>query len=214
MGMITFGIPERIALELSTIHGVSVFIETGTYHGQTAKWASAHFDEVHTIEQSTSLFDTHSKALENVPNIKPYCGDSRDILPAIVDNLGDRKAMYWLDSHWFGGETAGQNDQCPLLGELQLLAKRTQDIILIDDARLILTAPPMPHNPSYWPTIADVVHALPDGGKKSCVQVVDDVIFIVPDEEPVKSRLITYTKRRSNLFWQDYQQRHHKMHST
>lgn len=203
MGMINFGIPEKIVLDLCAAHDVSVFVETGTYQGATAKWASAHFDQVHTIERSVSLFDNYGKPLSSLNGVTAYCGDSRDILPSIVNSIGNKRAIYWLDSHWFGGETAGEEDQCPLLGELACLLERGQDIILIDDARLILAAPPMPHKPSHWPTIADVIMALPVA-PKPYVQVIDDVIFILPNEEPIKSRLIQYSKRRSNLFWKGY----------
>jgi len=148
--------------------------------------------------------------LSELAGVKSYCADSRVVFPEILSSIGDRKALHWLDSHWFGAETAGENDQCPLLGELACLSERHQDIILIDDARLFLAAPPMPHNPAQWPTIADIVMALPECGRRSYVQVADDVIFIIPNEESLKERLVTYTKRRNNLFWQDYLKLHNK----
>jgi hypothetical protein len=211
MGIINFGIPKKIVLDLCAAHSVTVFIETGTYQGATARWASQHFEQVHTIERSESLFEAHCRELSGLHGVAPYSGDSRDILPGIISELGDRRALYWLDSHWFGGETSGQDDQCPLLGELECLTNRSQDIILIDDARLFLAAPPMPHQPSQWPTIAEVILALSGGIKRPYVQIADDVIFVVPDEQPLKSLLTAYAKRRSNLFWQDYQKLHTKL---
>lgn len=209
MGMVNFGVPEKIVLDLRDAAGATVFVETGTYQGGTARWAAAHFEHVYTIEQSLDLYTAHSPGLAVLPNVTALCGDSRDLLPGIVSDLGQRRAIYWLDSHWFGGKTAGQDDQCPLLGELTCLRKRSQDIIMIDDARLILAAPPMPHDPAQWPDIAEVVRALPEEGRGSYVQVADDVIYVVPNTEPLRSRLLAYTKRRNNLFWQSYSRTHH-----
>lgn len=206
MGMVNFGIPERIALELAQLHGATVFVETGTYRGDTAKWAADHFEDVYTIENSEILFQQHSGSLAALPNVHACCGDSRSLLPAILENIGERKGLHWLDSHWFGGDTGGgEEDQCPLLAELQALFHRTQDIILIDDARLFLSAPPMPHRPSLWPTIFEVMKALPVTDGDPFVQVVDDVIFVVPNLPHLRDPLTAWAKRRSNKFWQAYQ---------
>ncbi len=125
MGMVRFGIPERITLELRDLSGATVFIETGTYQGDTARWAANHFDKVITIERSKSLFDEYSGGLADLHNVSALCGDSRQLLPSILKEIGEEKAIFWLDSHWFGGETAGQDDQCPLLGELACLQGRS-----------------------------------------------------------------------------------------
>ena len=207
MGMVTFGMPERIALELAQMHGISVFIETGTYRGDTTRWAAKQFEEIHTIENSEILFKEHSPSLNSLPGVHAYCGDSRLLLPDILKNLGDKKAIHWLDSHWFGGDTGGgEEDQCPLLDELKCLFQRTQDIILIDDARLFLSAPPMPHKPALWPTVFEIMKALPVSAGDPFVQIVDDVIFIVPDLPPLRNHLTAWAKRRANKFWQSYQE--------
>jgi hypothetical protein len=204
--MVNFGVPERIVLELARLHGASVFVETGTYRGDTAKWASAHFAEVYTIENSAILFDQYSAPLNALRGVHALCGDSRKLLPEILTNIGQKSAVHWLDSHWFGGDTGGgEQDQCPLMGELECLFQRTQDIILIDDARLFLSAPPMPHKPALWPTIFEVMKALSVADGDPFVQIVDDVIFIVPDLPHLRDSLTAWAKRRSNKFWQAYQ---------
>ncbi len=209
MGMVSFGIPERIVLEMRDVYGVSVFVETGTYQGATALWAAKHFEQVFTIEYSESLYRQHAPMLSDCDNVTALCGDSRTLLPDIVNGLGEKRALYWLDSHWFGGETAGHDEQCPLLAELACLWGRPQDIVLIDDARLFLAPPPMPHDPAQWPDFGEIIRALPDAGRGRTVYVADDVIYVIPAEEPLRSRLLAYTKRRNNLFWQDYRDRHH-----
>ncbi len=197
MGIVTGGIPRRITLELASLHGCRVFVETGTFQGETTRWASEHFEVVHTIERAETLYRRHRKELAALGGVTPHQGDSREILPRIVAELGNRRAVHWLDGHWSGGETAGVQDECPLLDELACLSGRSEDIILIDDARLFLGAPPSPHDPRQWPTILEVLEALPRSAGAPFVQVVDDVIFAVPDEEPLRRHLVDYTQTRA-----------------
>jgi len=204
MGLVTLGIPERITVELSRLNRSTVFVETGTYLGGTTRWAATQFDRVHTIEQAEQLYQQHSPGLAAMPNVTTHLGDSRTILPSIVAGLEDCRATFWLDGHYSGGETAGEHDECPLLDELISLGDRRTDIILIDDARLFLTAPPSPHQPSAWPTFADIIRQLPAAAAGRFVQVIDDVIFIVPDKEPLRGHLTRHAQARADAAWQDW----------
>jgi hypothetical protein len=182
-------------------------VETGTFHGDTTRWAASNFEIVHTIERAESLYKLHSKALAQIKGVTPHLGDSRRILPQIVRDICGRRAVFWLDGHWSGGtETAGEDDECPLLEELACLSGRTEDIILIDDARYFLCAPPPPHKAAQWPTISDIVHVLPESAKKQFVQIVDDVIFIVPNEDALRNHIVKYAQRRANCFWEAFGQ--------
>ena len=206
MGLTTAGIPERIAAELSHLNGSTTFVETGTYLGKTTRWAATQFDRVHTIERAESLYQQHSLTLDAISNVTTHLGDSRSILPDIVAGLGDSRATFWLDGHYSGGETAGEHDECPLLDELAVLRGRNTDIILIDDARLFLTTPPSPHEPSAWPTIANIIRHLPAMGDNHFVQVIDDVILVVPDEEPLRTHLTCYAQTWADTAWQAWLQ--------
>jgi hypothetical protein len=204
MGILTRGIPQQIAIDLARLNGSTVFVETGTNHGATTRWAAEHFPVVHTIERAESLYNLHRNELAAIRGVTPHFGDSREILPHIVKALDAQRAVYWLDGHWSGGETAGEQDECPLLDELACLSSRGEDIILIDDARLFLCAPPPPHRPSDWPTIPEIVNSLPATAVRPFVQVVDDVIFVVPAKEPLKSCLVNYAQRQSSAFWDEF----------
>lgn len=204
MGIVTMGIPEQIVTELAKLNEATVFVETGTFQGGTTRWASDHFETVHTIERAEGLFNARGPELAKIPGVTPHLGDSRKVLPRILEEIGDRKAVFWLDSHWSGGETAGEDDECPVLDELTILSDRVADIILIDDARLFLCAPPLPHKASHWPTISEIVEAVarPDG--KPFMQIVDDVIFLVPDTGRLRERLVSYSQQRAKQFWHEY----------
>jgi hypothetical protein len=203
MGILTQGVPQQITIELARLSNSAIFVETGTYHGDTTRWASNHFEIVHTIERAESLYNLHSNQLAQIKGVTPHLGDSRDILPQIVRDIDSQTAVYWLDGHWSGGETAGEYDECPLLDELRCLEPH-RSIILIDDARLFLCAPPFPHNPSQWPTISDIIAVLSAAAKSPFVQIVDDVIFVVPNENALRNCLVVYAQARSNDFWREF----------
>ena len=207
MGLVRMGIPEQLVIALASINNCTAFVETGTFQGATTRWAANHFAIVHTIERSESLYIVQRETLARLPGVTPHLGDSRTILPGVVSGLGQQRAVYWLDGHWSGGETAGEGDECPVIDELACLAERNEDIILIDDARLFLCAPPHPHNPSQWPTIADVVSRIARPGERF-VQIVDDVIFIIPDKPALKQHLVEYCRGRANSFWREFAGNH------
>lgn len=197
MGLISMGVPQDITLRLASLSGTKVFVESGTFHGGTAKWAAKHFPEVHTIEKDEQLFRAHHDELTELEGVASYLGDSRKKLPEILDKIGGQSAVFWLDGHWSGKGTAGECDECPLFGELQCLSERRSDIILIDDARFFLSAPPPPHNPQQWPTLLDILYVFSMGSAARFVQVIDDVIFIVPKRGPGVEELIKYAQARA-----------------
>lgn len=204
MGTVTMGPPKDIVLELARLCGATVFVETGTFRGTTADWASNHFERVYTIERDEGLFRLYSRNLPRLSGVTPLLGDSRVVLPTLLPELADRRTIFWLDGHWSGGDTAGADDECPLIGELANLYTRQEDIILIDDARLFLSAPPPPHNPNAWPNIADIVHALDRRDDRTLIQIIDDVIFAVPNKKPLTVALVNYAQERSKVFWFAY----------
>lgn len=205
MGIVYTGIPHPLALDLARRNQCGVFIESGTFQGSTARWAADHFPFVFTMERSQSLFAQHSPGLKALGKVEPLCGNSATLLPHIVGGLGDVRAMYWLDAHLSGDGTAGADLECPLLDELAALTARRDDIILIDDARLFLCAPPRPHKAEAWPTLPEIVRvACPDSSRY--MQIVDDVIAIVPSRPELVAALTDYAQQRATTFWQNFSQ--------
>ncbi|MEM7478871.1 MAG: hypothetical protein AAF483_28125, partial [Planctomycetota bacterium] len=140
------------------------------------------------------IYETYHHELASIPGVHPHFGDSAKLLPEIVAGLDDAPALFWLDGHWSGGETAGEGQECPVVDELNCLKHRQQDLILIDDARMFLSAPPLPHQPEQWPTIAEIAYLV---GEDRFVQVIDDVIFIVGQNAQIKDALIGYAQAQA-----------------
>jgi hypothetical protein len=157
-----------------------VFVETGTNQAETAVWASANFERVFTIEADGPL---HQKAVEtfgNRKNIQFLRGDSRTHIKSLTNPLTE-PAIFWLDAHWCGENTFGKSDECPVLGELELLnASKVSHIVLIDDARFFLAPPPAPHEATCWPDISAICRLMAAHDSDRYVAVHDDVIIGVP----------------------------------
>jgi len=176
MGIINFGIPIREALSVSKILNLDIFVETGTWMGETASKMSQFFKRVYTIEASESLFKISQHKLKNFDNIIACLGDSRKILNSIIEN--EDNILFWLDAHWSGGNTYGENDECPVIEELNAIFKHKKNYaILIDYARLFLAPPPLPHNFLNWPSILDISNAIP---KDFDLLIHEDVIYVFP----------------------------------
>ena len=114
-----------------------VFVETGTYLGNTTAAASRYFREVHTIELDEKLNKKARERFRNTGNVTCHQGNSPDVLRTLAQTI-DEPALFYLDAHWSGGVTAHGEVEVPLLEELEIIRPRLHDdFIVIDDARLI-----------------------------------------------------------------------------
>lgn len=198
MGIVNFGIPQEETMYLKEQMGLDVFVEGGTYKGATAKSMSETFRKVYTIEKSEVMFEQAFEQLKGIPNIELLKGDTRGHLYEILrenDNL-----LFWLDAHWSGGDTYGAKDECPLLEELaSIFEHRKNQLILIDDARLFMAPPPLPHDYRVWPTISDIVRVLPEGWE---LAIFEDVIYLLPIS--VADKFKTHLQQTVTDRWKQY----------
>ena len=154
-------------------------VETGTLHGRTARALAAVFSEVVTIELSEDLHATASEALRPIAHVRAVQGHS-------VDRLREEAGaavptLYFLDGHWSGGKTAGAEDECPVLDELEAIGPgHPDDCFVIDDARLFTAPPPPPHRAEEWPTIDELFSALRRLHPDHLIAVAADQVIAVP----------------------------------
>ena len=179
MGIVYPGVPQRLALWLRDEAATKDFIETGTYLAGTALWAAQHFDRVVSVEADRKLYNGARKRLASRANVDLRLGRSQDVLATLVPEL-TRPALIWLDAHWSGGATAGENQECPLLEEIAAIdAGMIQHLILIDDARYFLNPPPPPHKREQWPSVGVVIERL-RAKYDGYICLTDDVIIRLP----------------------------------
>lgn len=184
------GPPRDFILWLRDRAETGTFVESGTFKGATASWAADHFKEVITIELSAQLHEEARARLASKSNISFRLGHTKTALASILPQLR-RPAIFWLDAHWSGLNTAGRDDECPLFEELALLnAAPVEHFILIDDARLFCAPPPLPHQAAQWPTIWQIHELLQQGPSRRFVIIQRDVIIAVP--ERYREEVIAY----------------------
>jgi hypothetical protein len=153
--------------ELRDKHSLKACVETGTAWGTSTLKLSEAFDEVYTIELG---FDRYDRAYgefrsAGVTNITAFWCDSVAGINAIVNDL-DTPTLFWLDAHYCGEGSGGKDNECPLLGELQAIARvwgKFTSVIVIDDARMFCEdhGKDPGHNWDMWPTLAEVTAVLP-----------------------------------------------------
>ena len=171
MGVFWRGLPyflvERSA---SLLSAKALAVETGTYLGDSTDVLSGFFEHVVTVERDEKLARNAINRFIGKENIKVHLGSSAEILRDITPQ-SERPVLFWLDAHFSGGVTAGEDHPCPLLDELEIISKlREADntIVLIDDARALIGS-------GGWPTIDQVCRQF-DLNKWSIASI-DDVMI-------------------------------------
>lgn len=92
------GPPEELVIKLRDLFKVDCLIETGTYTGGTAIWASSRFKRVVTIENSQEIYKDTFEKLSHIKNIEFLFGHTSVALDEVVTKL-QAPAIFWLDAH-------------------------------------------------------------------------------------------------------------------
>jgi len=192
---------KQLMLVLKNEYNLPTFVETGTWKGDTSVWAAQHFQQVFTIEFAKHIYESTFSTYSHIKNIEFLWGHTKEQLKLVVPQLNE-PALFWLDAHWMGGGTAGKNDECPLLEELEIINNsECEHFILIDDARLFLSPPPSPHRIEQWPSLNEIIATL--SAKKSRYTVIfEDAIVSVP--ERAKSVLAQFCQDANTKAWEEF----------
>ncbi len=190
MGAISFSLDESLIAFLAQTLPPCVFVETGTFKGDSLALASRYFPECHSVEYSPQYFATALLRFQGRTGIHLQPGPSPEFLRGLQAQLAGRPALFWLDAHWCQADnTAGADSQSPLLAELAAMHPfHLESILLIDDARLYLAPPPAPHRLSDWPDFSEVVQSLLRLSASHRIMVLNDVIIFYPKHihEPLR----------------------------
>jgi FkbM family methyltransferase len=181
MGAIHFSVDPELVRALRRALPLRVFVETGTYRGDTAAAVAGEFDSVITIELAAAIHSAAAARLAPMSNVTALLGHSPEVLRGLAPRLASESVLYWLDAHWCGSETGGQPHECPLVDELATISKLNEtSAVLIDDARLFLAPPPPPHDNSKWPLLDEVVERLRALSQHHRLWVINDVFVFAP----------------------------------
>lgn len=156
-------------------YSLKLFVETGTYLGQTVDDLSSGFETIFSIELDKKLAAQAKNVFMKQKNIKIFQGDSAKVLKKIVSNLNE-PTLFWLDAHYSGGITAKAKKNTPIVSELNIILKKLVkgSVILIDDAREFTGS-------GGYPKIETIKSFVKSKMKKYKISVKDDIIRIYPN---------------------------------
>jgi hypothetical protein len=178
--------------EIAALASASVFVETGTYLGETVEAMLGFFKRVISIELSPEL---HGRAQERFAAnnaVQILLGNSATRIADAAKNVGDDAAVYWLDAHWSGGNTAKAEENTPILSELDSIRQfdSRQSILMIDDLRYFIDVPTgfEVHEANHgYPLLRDLLAKIAALWPERLCVINGDILFIFP--ESVRSRL-------------------------
>jgi len=157
--------------------GSKIFIETGTYMGDTLEAMLPHFEQLYSIEIYKPLYKLNRRRFNKNQKVTLVNGDSAEKLKDIVPFL-DKPAIFWLDGHYSGQGTGKGIKDTPIYEELTIIFKMacTDFVILIDDARCFGNS----RYPAY-PTIPELRAFVEANSPRPLLFFVkNDIIHLIP----------------------------------
>jgi hypothetical protein len=154
-------------------------VETGTYLGDFVAYMAGSAKNVYSIEISNPLFNAAKKRFQRSPGIHLELGDSAIILPRILA-IVDAPSLFWLDAHFSGGITLGDENKSPIMDELRIILEHSirhgfDHLVMIDDARDFI-------GKSGYPAISDINYLVKNSIPHWVVSVHDDMIQVCNSE--------------------------------
>jgi hypothetical protein len=182
VGAISFSIDETLLAFLVKELPLKLFVETGTFKGDSLEIALRFFSRCESVEASPELHQQARSRFEGRAQVKLHLGDSPSFLRQKQAEFARTPTLFWLDAHWCNADsTSGATSQSPLLGELASIGSLDpESVVLIDDARLYLCAPPTPHRFENWPDLHAVVEALLKLSTRHRLMTLNDVLLFYP----------------------------------
>lgn len=122
-----------------------IIVETGTYLGEGIKsyLDSCYFNKIYSIELANKYYLLNKENFKHNSNVQIIEGDSSIVIKKLINDsmLDNEPILFYLDAHFSGGDTAGENlyNGCPVINELEAISNRNikGDVIFIDDMRLM-----------------------------------------------------------------------------
>lgn len=175
MGYFWQGLPPYVIPWAKTLlpHG-SVAVETGTFQGDTSLLLAEQFGRCVTIERSQALAAAARSRFADDRRVTVLEGTSRERLADALPSL-EEGCFFWLDAHGMYDYVGEDQDENPLLAELELILTTrgsAPNVIAVDDARGMGTQPD-------WPALGSIFGVLSAHGYRGAI--VDDTLVAAPE---------------------------------
>jgi hypothetical protein len=146
---------------LETAKNVDVWVETGTYMGQTTEVLARNTSRVISIEPSPELAKRAEMLFAQNRNVQIVNGLSENELSSILETLPSDSytIAFWLDGHYSEGPTHLGPIETPIVQELKIIEAHLQNFqevtIFIDDFRCFVNRQTDYPQTSFLSTRAD-----------------------------------------------------------
>jgi hypothetical protein len=178
--------------EINRLFTIDVFIETGTYHGDSCAVAAEVFKTIHTVELGQTLYKEVCKRFEKSPHVFPHHGDSGIFLEQILPTIGTGpKIAILLDSHWSGGDTIKGPD-LPIMRELNAIKKSDikNCVIMVDDIRCFQKQPPESPDPYQYPELFEIIRCINEINPNYICVIYGDLLLAYVDGDIIIPQII------------------------
>jgi len=131
------GKKRAMLVQYSNKFNLRVFVETGTYKGDTVKamLLSNLFTGIYSVDNDVVRASKANRRFRSFPHIHCAHGDSSVWMPEILKQISE-PTLFWLDAHASYEQVQKLGVKTPLLDEIKaIVSHRTDHVIIIDDAR-------------------------------------------------------------------------------
>jgi hypothetical protein len=165
---------QRVLKSYAARYRTRTLVETGTYFGDMVEAMTRSFDRIYSIELGADLHRRAEERFRSSRHIKILHGDSAIVLGRVITEITG-PALFWLDGHYSGDITAKGSKDTPIIDELRVIltAPERGHVIVIDDARCF------GGDPSY-PSIPELERYIRSIRNDVSISVDDDSIRVVP----------------------------------
>lgn len=196
------GLDADFLKKLVNLFQVDVFVETGTYLGDTSYEGSKVFKEVYTIENNHKLFTKAQKRFKNTPNVHCWEGSSPLVLKKNLAKIKGR-ILFWLDSHNALGTT--QKDLVGKTTREELAAIKAAGIqnavILIDNIQMFHVSSQDAFSlEEPFSTLQDLRSAIADVNPNYEFWILGNIAIAYPKEDQIKVSPLVKACTQSCLF--------------
>lgn len=131
-----------------------VFIESGSFMGETILSMESLFTNLHTVEIKKEFYE-RLIGLYKGNKINFHLGESFEIFDVILPEI-NKNAIFFLDGHWSAGNTAKGKKDVPIYEELDVILEKFNNhaVIIIDDMRLCGKGPNKRNEICNWEDIS------------------------------------------------------------
>lgn len=134
----SFELTEKFIRMTQNLFNTQIFIESGTFLGNTVKNTCNYFESIYSVELSPELYQKAIERFKNNKHVSILEGSSDIVFTKLFPTLNKNKRItFWLDGHYSGGSTALGTKTTPIVEELIAIknAGITNSIIMVDDIR-------------------------------------------------------------------------------